>query len=74
MIGRTNTTEHYEITFDNGDSYVDKCRASIGGFQNLLERAAARVGAESVSSLGDPDGRHWRAGDHCFTVTPVVKL
>lgn len=83
---RSNRTHHYEVTYTDGTSYVDKARAGVGGFHNMLTRAAVRAAGNdaaryslasapgaTVTVWAPAVGREVVPGAQ-FTVAPVCKL
>lgn len=75
MNHRNNDTKHFEIRFDDGEVVHEKCRDSIGGFQNMINRLRAHTGADNwgpnavkvVGQRGSANGRP-------FTIVEVVKV
>lgn len=76
---RNNSTQHYAIRFANGATSYEKCRKSVGGFANMLDRiGGGRHAVRSVMGEGDPRTApiHYVivATGETFTLEPVEKL
>lgn len=44
MSNRSNRTLHYAVTLESGETFAEKCRDSLGGFNNLVTRLEERLG------------------------------
>ena len=55
MLTATNTTSHFLFTTDSGDTFADKARDTLGGFDNMLKRISIRLGeSRCVVVMDDP--------------------
>lgn len=70
---RNNRSRHFEVTSSTGDTWVETCRDSLGGWVNLTARVAATVGADRLTPV-DSDGTAWVAAGVRFTFAEVSKL
>jgi hypothetical protein len=56
MAARSNAFNHYTITLDDGTTWNDKCRNSMGGYVNLIKRIAERLSPQSIIRITAADG------------------
>ena len=50
MIQRNNNTSHFLIQLSDGTSFGEKCRDSLGGWQNMETRINERFGLDTRSA------------------------
>ena len=76
---RRNNTRHYLITVD-GETFAEKCRNSLGGWQNLEARINERFGRTIRDAdrlrVADPfaETLEWSIAGHAVTIEEVCKL
>jgi hypothetical protein len=78
MSQRNNNTSHFLIELSDGTSFAEKCRDSIGGWQNMEARINERFGlnimsADRLRMSATTDGAGTIAGLN-LTATKMLKL
>lgn len=58
---RSNQTRHFEVQVDGEFVGVEKCRDTLGGWSNLMDRVAAQLEVDRLRS--SDRGETWTAGD-----------
>ena len=51
----SNNTSHFLVTTSTGETFGEKCRDSLGGFDNMMKRVATRLGADRLRPLNGGD-------------------
>lgn len=72
MKTNRNHTSHTLFTFEDGESFVESHRNSLGGWANAVRRVEQRVGGTVRPT--DDSGRNWEAAGRRFTTEAVCKL
>lgn len=67
-----NSNHHFEVLVDGSIAFTEKCRNSWGGFLNLMDRVAGRLGVERLRS--EDGGETWLADGHRVEFVEVHAL
>lgn len=70
---RQNRTNHFEVTFADGETFTETAKNSVGGWANMMSRVAARNGATHCTPAND-EGTAWTVAGRSFTVAQVWKV
>lgn len=70
----SNQTLKFEFHFEDGEVVSDKCRDSVGGFANMMNRLRAHTGAANWGPMGvkmDLGGKAGTANGRRFVVVAL---
>lgn len=72
---RDNRSTDWEIRFDDGELLLERCRNTMGGWANMVDRLAQHTGNRKASLRPvDPNAGRWSINGRTFTATPVNVL
>ena len=74
MLTATNTTSHYLFTVETGESFADKARNTVGGFDNMLRRIADRLGETRMRTQFDDPTSPETSDMHLVSVPSGVRV
>lgn len=72
MNRRTNSTNHFAFDFEDGETFTDSAKNTVGGWANMMKRVEARTGG--TVRPADESGTRWTVNGRSFTVTQVWKV
>lgn len=75
ITGRSmNATNAWQVDFADGETFIEKCKNTHGGFLNMTERIAKRVGVVwyDVEITETATGIEYAANGRTWRLTPVT--
>mgnify|MGYP003674545290 CR=1 len=74
-MSRTNTSTFFELRFADGTVVAEKCRNTLGGWTNMVDRLEARFGvaAHSPQRLRMADATSGTVAGLAFVVVEVCR-